>query len=60
MARDDERLKRTLERLDKRDRMEQKLGIDRPMTKLRDERASRTVVVLCQDLAQNKMRSSTS
>lgn len=37
----DERVTRLLERDDRRDRMEQKLGIDRMCTKLRDERALR-------------------
>lgn len=43
MSRDDERLKRTLRNMDKIDRMEQKLGVSESMTRLRDERASRTV-----------------
>lgn len=39
MARD--RLERTLKRLDRRDALENKLGISSEMTKMRDERACR-------------------
>lgn len=43
MADSEKRLERFLKREDRKDRFEQKLGIDRKMTRLRDERASRTI-----------------
>ncbi len=42
MANDD-RLKRRLQNEERKDRLEQKLGISKTMTKLRDERALRSV-----------------
>lgn len=38
---DDKRVTRLLKNADRKDRIEQKLGIDRALTKLRDERALR-------------------
>lgn len=41
--RDDERLRRSLRNMDRRDCMEQKLSVDRTFTQIRDERVSRKV-----------------
>ena len=41
--REDERLGKMLRNMERKDRLEQKLGIDRTLTRIRDERALREV-----------------
>lgn len=55
MANND-RLKRMLQNEDRKDRMEQKLGISETMTKLRDERALRSVERREREALRDKQR----
>lgn len=53
---DNDRLKRVLQNAERKDRLEQKLGISETMTKLRDERALRSVERREREALRDKQR----
>lgn len=56
MATANDRLKRNLDRANQRDILEQKLGISGAMTKIRDERAFRSVERAERESSREKLR----